>query len=68
MTRKRQEKDEAMKTMKMKSRLRRGMASLEAVLVVAIALPMAAWTYHFVMKMVESLFYLIGTVVGSAYL
>ena len=66
MTRKRQEKDEAMKTMKMKSRLRRGMASLEAVLVVAIALPMAAWTYHFVMKMVESLFYLIGTVVGSA--
>ena len=57
-----------MKSMKLKSRPRKGMASLEAVLVAAISLPMAAWTYHFVMKMVESLFYLIGTVVGSAYL
>jgi len=57
-----------MKSMKFKSKPRRGMSSLEAVLVAAISVPMAGWMYHFVTKMVESLFYMIGTVVGSAYL
>jgi len=41
---------------------------LEAVLVVAISLPMAAWMLHFLRKVIETLFYLIGTVVGSPYL
>ena len=44
------------------------MATLEAVLTAAIALPMADYTFRFLCKIMETLFYLIGTVVGSAYI
>jgi hypothetical protein len=54
--------------MKIKQKVRKGMASLEAVLVVGISLPMAAWMLRFLCKLMETLFYMIGTVVGSAYL
>ena len=53
---------------KTKPKKRRGMSALEVVLVVAIALPMAAWMYRYMSKLFESLFYMIGTIVGSAYL
>ncbi len=55
--------------MKVKTRAaaRRGMASLEAVLTAAIAIPMAAFVFRLLARMLEQLFYLIGTVVGSAY-
>jgi hypothetical protein len=36
--------------------------------VVGISLPMAAWMFRFLCKLMETLFYMIGTVVGSAYL
>ena len=56
-----------MKSMKIKSRVRKGMATLEAVLVVAISLPMAAWVFRFLCRVMETLFYMIGTVVGSPF-
>jgi hypothetical protein len=61
-------KERGKKTMKITQKARKGMASLEAVLVVGISLPMAAWVLRFLSKLMESLFYMIGTVVGSAYL
>jgi len=53
--------------MKRKTQRRRGMATMEAVLTAAIALPMAAICFKLLSKMLEIFFYLIGTVVGSAY-
>jgi hypothetical protein len=53
--------------MKIRSRARKGMATLEAVLVVAISLPMAAWVFRFLCQLMERLFFMIGTVVGSPY-
>jgi hypothetical protein len=49
------------------NRTRRGMAALEAVLTAAIALPMAAFVFWLLARMLERFFYLIGTVVGSPY-
>ena len=56
-----------MKIKKHCNRLRRGMASMEAVLTAAMTLPMAAFMLRLLARMLEQLFYLIGTVVGSAY-
>ena len=54
--------------MKIKKRQeRRGMSSMEAVLTAAMALPMAAFVLRLLARMLEPFFYLIGTVVGSAY-
>ena len=56
-----------MKSMKIKQKIRKGMAALEVVLVVGISLPMAAFTYRFLIRIIEILFYMIGTIIGSAY-
>ena len=56
-----------MKTQKKTQKTRRGMAPMEAVLTAALALPMAAFIWHLLARALEALFYLIGTVVGSAY-
>jgi hypothetical protein len=56
-----------MKTKKHNQRRRRGMAAMEAVLTAAITIPMAGFMWHLLAKALEQFFFLIGTVVGSAY-